>query len=205
MRMHLTLTARWLTPGRGLSAYDSAALMTGNARPHRVETDPRRGGAFYDQPEVFERYQAHRAWPLNANVTLAGSLGRAVLGDLEDFQGLPEMFDLVPSRMALHYLDDIGALLRQCHRSLSGGGRIVFSVVHPVITSHDQRPSTNEPRQDWLVDHYFVEGPRRRVWLGADSVWQHRTIDTYVAELRRAGFALTNLRECAPPPGAFQR
>jgi hypothetical protein len=75
---------------------------------------------------------------------------------------------------------------------------VVFTVVHPVITSHDARESSAEPRQNWVVDDYFVTGSRDQRWLGTRTVWQHRTIDDYVTELRNAGFALVNLRECAP-------
>lgn len=33
---------------------------------------------------------------------------------------------------------------------------------------------------------------------GSRTVWHHRTVEDYVTELRNAGFALINLRECAP-------
>jgi cyclopropane fatty-acyl-phospholipid synthase-like methyltransferase len=138
-----------------------------------------------------------------ANAALTGRKARAVLGDLEDFESQPGAFDLIVSRMALHYLAHISLLLRRCHQSLAAGGRIVFTVTHPVITSHDGRANTTEPRQDWLMDNYFDEGARPQVWLGAESVWLHRTIETYVTELRHAGFSLTNLRECAPQPDRF--
>jgi hypothetical protein len=50
-------------------------------------------------------------------------------------------------------------------------------------------------RQHRLVNNYFIEESRAQVWLGTDSVWQHRTIETDVRELRGAGFDLTNLRD----------
>ena len=89
-------------------------------------------------------------------------------------------------------------MLAACHSSLSPGGRVVFTVVHPVITSHDARASTEELRADWVVDDYFAAGPRELDWLGAAAVWHHRTIEDYVAALQGAGFELTALRECAP-------
>jgi cyclopropane fatty-acyl-phospholipid synthase-like methyltransferase len=138
-----------------------------------------------------------------ATAHLDGTPATVSLGDLEDFEACAEPFDLIVSRMALHYLEDIGALFGHSYRSLTAGGRIVFTVTHPVVTSNDRRASTNERRQDWLVDNYFIEGPRAQVWLGTDSVWQHRTIETYIRELRGAGFDLTNLRECAPRPESF--
>jgi SAM-dependent methyltransferase len=233
--------------------------MTSSEEPERDETRSRHGGEFYDQPEVFARYQQHRAWHLNPNATLEehafleelgsvaqarvldlgcgdastgvtllaagcgtylgidgshlmvqaagetleGTVGHAVFGDLENYESQPEAFDLIVSRMVLHYLEDISTLLRRCYESLAPDGRIVFTVTHPVITSHDRRASTTQRRQDWLVDNYFLEGPRSQIWLGAESVWQHRTIETYVRELRTAGFDLANLRECEPQPDRF--
>ena len=85
--------------------------------------------------------------------------------------------------MALHYVADLGGALRACRACLAPGGRLVFTVVHPVITSHDARESSAEPRQNWVVDDYFVSGPRNQQWLGTRTVWQHRTIEDYVTEL----------------------
>jgi SAM-dependent methyltransferase len=214
----------------------------------------RRGGSFYDDSELFERYQQHRTWSLNPNVVmeahalfeelgpvsglrvldlgcgdaeigrellnagaahyrgidgsarmieaarriLEGTTGEAVLCDIEDLAEPAESFDLVLSRMALHYVADLEGVLRACHACLAPGGRLVFTVVHPVITSHDARESSTEPRQNWIVDGYFVTGPRDQQWLGSRTVWHHRTIEDYVTEMRNAGFALINLRECAP-------
>ena len=75
-----------------------------------------------------------------------------------------------------------------------------FTVVHPVITSHDPRQNSKEPRQNWIVDDYFVPGPRYQQWLGTSTVWHHRTIENYFTELRKAGFALINLRSAHLSP-----
>ncbi|MFK4043105.1 hypothetical protein ACI2LC_45525 [Nonomuraea wenchangensis] len=55
--------------------------------------------------------------------------------------------------------------------------RLLIKVVHPVITSHEARQSTNEARTNWVVDD--------------------------VAALTRAQFAITALRECAPRQDRF--
>ena len=39
------------------------------------------------------------------------------------------------SRMALHYIVDIAALFARVYATLADGGRFVFSIEHPVITS----------------------------------------------------------------------
>lgn len=138
-----------------------------------------------------------------ARSTLDGTFGEVVQGDIEDFASPPGTFDLVVSRLALHYVEDLGGVLAACRACLAPGGRIVFTVVHPVITSHDARAATNELRTDWVVDDYFAAGPRRRDWMGGTVDWHHRTIEDYLAELGRAGFALTALRECAPRRDRF--
>ncbi len=228
--------------------------MGGPSQPRLQNADDRRGGAFYDDPQLFERYRQHRSWPLNPNTTmegpalsdelgavaglhvldlgcgdaeigrellaagaaryrgidgsaqmvqaaqrtLEGTSGEAVLCDIEDLAEPAESFDLVLSRMALHYVADLAGALRACRACLAPGGRVVFTVVHPVITSHDARENRAEPRQNWVVDGYFLPGPREQQWLGTSTIWQHRTIEEYVTELHNAGFALVNLRECPP-------
>ncbi len=219
------------------------------------DPDARLGGAFYDEPGVFDRYQEHRRWSLNPNVVmeepaLLEELGRVTglrildlgcgaatigpgllragcasylgidsshrmldaaratlsgcasadvrLGDIQELVLVDASFDLVISRMALHYIERLGDVLHRCHEWLAPGGRLVFTVTHPLVTSHDARVSTEEPRQDWIVDRYFEQGPRDQLWLGGRTVWQHRTIERYVSELRDAGFELINLRECEP-------
>lgn len=140
---------------------------------------------------------------LAARSTLGGTPGQVIQGDIEDFQSPPDTFDLVISRLALHYVEDIAAVMSAGRACLAPGGRIVFTVVHPVISSHDARDTTDELRTNWVVDDYFVSGPREQDWLGGTVVWHHRTTEDYVAALVRAGFALTALRECPPQRTRF--
>jgi SAM-dependent methyltransferase len=228
--------------------------MSTQSRSRLGDADDRRGSAFYDDLESFERYQRHREWSLSPNAVmegpafweelgpvaglrvldlgcgdaragrelleagasrylgidgsrrmvgaaqrmLAGTVGEVVLCDIEDLDEPEGSFDLVLSRMALHYVADLGRVLRGCYQCLVPGGRLLLSVVHPVITSHDARGSSTEPRQDWVVDDYFLAGPRDQQWLGARTVWHHRTVEDYVSAMLGAGFTLTGLRECIP-------
>ncbi|GAA3113091.1 methyltransferase [Streptosporangium carneum] len=138
-----------------------------------------------------------------AAVNLAGSSGRVEKMDIEEFAAPSGTFDLIVSRLALHYVDDLTPVLSACWRSLSPGGRLLITVVHPVITSHEAHQSTREARTDWVVDDYFHTGARRRDWLGSTVTWYHRTIEDYVTALTRAHFAITSLRECAPRHDRF--
>jgi SAM-dependent methyltransferase len=139
-----------------------------------------------------------------ARDALLGTAGEAQRGTIESFSAPPQSFDLVISRMALHYVEDLDATLAACHDCLrGGGGRMVFTVVHPVVTSHDARESDEERRTSWVVDDYFDESPRELDWLGERVVWHHRTVERYVSSFQRAGFRVTALSECAPRPERF--
>ncbi len=123
---------------------------------------------------------------------------RFIHGDIEEFDlGVGE-FDVVVSRMALHHVEQLDAAFDRVHRALNEGGRLVFSVVHPVITSHDH--TGDGPRTSWVVDGYFDRGPRERAWFGSTVVWQHRTVEDYVRLVTDHGFRLDVLSECEPSP-----
>lgn len=138
-----------------------------------------------------------------ARQELAGTSARLHRSPLEELDLDPAAFDLVVSRMAFHYVADLDALLADCHRWLTPSGRLVITVVHPVLTSPLNPPVSRTPRTDWTVDDYFSPGPRRRTWMGMEVTWQHRTLEAHVAALTANGFTLTDLRECAPDPTRF--
>ncbi len=133
-----------------------------------------------------------------ARAQVEGAGGEIRLCAIEEFSAPAGSYDLIVSRMALHYVDDLRAALAACAFALTPGGRIVLTVVHPVVTSHDGRSSTREQRTNWLVDDYVSSGAREQIWMGGRVWWHHRTIEEYVAAFLEAGFALTRLSECAP-------
>jgi SAM-dependent methyltransferase len=79
------------------------------------------------------------------NRALHGMSGRVELIDIEDFSAPPSSFVLIVSRLAFHYVEDLAPVLAACRASLTPGGRIVFTVVHPVLTSYD--PGVRGPRK----------------------------------------------------------
>jgi SAM-dependent methyltransferase len=127
---------------------------------------------------------------------LTGLRARVELADLEAFTVPPDCADLVTARLSLHYVADLVAVLRAVARALRPGGRFVMTVVHPVITSHDN-PS-DQPRTTWTVDDYFRPGPRTRIWFGSEVTWHHRTVEQYAAALVESGLSLTTIGECPP-------
>lgn len=113
--------------------------------------------------------------------------------DLETLNGTPaglddpeQGYDIAFSGLALHYLVNLEAALRQVFRSLKPGGLFVFSVEHPIFTA-PRRPGFNKTsgaagadHQDWLLSSYFAEGEREVDWLGAPVRKQHRTTSRLV-------------------------
>jgi SAM-dependent methyltransferase len=120
--------------------------------------------------------------------------------DMEGAELPQAAFDLAYSSLALHYVEDLGGLLAKVHRALVPGGRIVFSVEHPIFTAPTQ-PGWSvgvDGRKIWPVDSYLREGPRQTDWLAKDVIKQHRTLATYVNLLLQLGFALSHIEEWGP-------
>jgi SAM-dependent methyltransferase len=136
---------------------------------------------------------------------LVGTIGKVVQGMVENWDYPAEAFDLVVSRLVFHYIKDVDAVFKQVYHTLSGGGRFVFSVEHPVITSCDRAWLGNGPRQDWIVDNYFTTGRRVTSWLGGQVVKYHRTVENYFVGLQRAGFVVESLREAEPQRERFEQ
>ncbi|MEQ8677269.1 MAG: class I SAM-dependent methyltransferase [Aggregatilineales bacterium] len=117
----------------------------------------------------------------------------------EQWAYIPDDFDLVISRLALHYVGEIASVFNGIYQTLSVGGKFVFSVEHPVITSCNRSlEQTGGLRQDWIVDDYFITGLRHVKWMGGEVIKYHRTIADYYALLQQVGFHIQALRESAP-------
>jgi SAM-dependent methyltransferase len=114
---------------------------------------------------------------------------------------LPEAsFDLAYSSLALHYVADFAGLVAAVHRALAPGGRLIFSVEHPIFTA-PTNPGwavAASGGKTWPVDGYLYEGPRRTDWLTQGVIKQHRTVASYVNLLLRSGFMLTHVEEWGP-------
>lgn len=138
-----------------------------------------------------------------AQANLAGSEGRVIQAAMEDWDYPAQQFDLVTSRLALHYIKDLDALCRRVFQTLVAGGRFVFSVEHPVITSCSRSRPDGGLHQDWLVDDYFASGRRVTNWMGGQVVKYHRTVEEYFMGLQAAGFVVDGLRESRPQRHLF--
>ncbi|HEU0058676.1 MAG TPA: class I SAM-dependent methyltransferase [Hyphomicrobiaceae bacterium] len=122
--------------------------------------------------------------------------------DLETIKLQPKAYGLVYSSLAFHYLDNLERLLGQVRSALAPGGRLVFSVEHPMVTAPRQPGWIDDAsgRSCWPVSDYLREGERSTDWLAKGVIKQHRTIATYVGLLLRQGLQLTHLEEWGPTP-----
>ena len=80
------------------------------------------------------------------------------------------------------------------------GGRLVFSVEHPIYTA-PARPGWSVDaagRKTWPVDGYLDEGPRVTDWLAKGVVKQHRTVGDLPQPAAPLGFALSHVEEWGP-------
>jgi SAM-dependent methyltransferase len=120
--------------------------------------------------------------------------------DMEQLELPLASFDLVYSSLVLHYIDGLDELMAEVYRSLVPGGRLVFSVEHPIFTAPaDPGWSLNAAgHKTWPVDRYLDEGPRSTDWLAKGVVKQHRTLATYINLLLRLGFAISHVVEWGP-------
>ncbi|QFT87606.1 putative methyltransferase YcgJ [Bacillus sp. THAF10] len=117
---------------------------------------------------------------------------------MESYYYPPGTFDLVTSRLAIHYLADVDVLFQQIYQTLKAEGKFVFSVQHPLTTSCFASKKTGDKRGNWLVDDYFLEGERKEPWMEQTVVKYHRTTEHYFSALTKAGFSVQALREGTP-------
>jgi SAM-dependent methyltransferase len=138
-----------------------------------------------------------------ARETLAGTSGQVQHCSLEDWEAPADAFDLAVARLSLHYLADLAPVFAQVYHTLADGGRFVFSVEHPVITSCDRGWPAGTLRQAWVVDDYFATGARDTAWMGGTVRKYHRTVEDHFRALQDASFVVEQLRESRPQRALF--
>ncbi|MBI4779782.1 MAG: class I SAM-dependent methyltransferase [Oscillatoriophycideae cyanobacterium NC_groundwater_1537_Pr4_S-0.65um_50_18] len=137
-----------------------------------------------------------------ALVQLTNTLGKVHHGRLETWKAQSEQVDLVSSRLALQYVENLEPVFCEAYQALRPGGRMIFSVEHPVITSNFASLAEGR-RTNWLVDDYFKPGARVHQWLGHEVTKYHRTLEEYFDLITMTGFKLERIRESRPLPQNF--
>lgn len=123
-----------------------------------------------------------------------------VWADLESLTLPQAAYDLVYSSLALHYVENLDALMAQVHTALKPGGALVVSVEHPMMTAPAQAVWSTDPhgRKTWPVSCYLEEGSRETDWLAKGVIKQHRTMATYLNMLLGLGFDIWQIVEWGP-------
>jgi SAM-dependent methyltransferase len=100
--------------------------------------------------------------------------------------------DVVVSALVWHYVDDRLGALREFHRVLREGGRVVISSGHPT--------------DDWLRDggSYFEVRHKAEYWSSLDATFAswHLPLTVLCDEFAGAGFVIERLLEPRPTPEA---
>lgn len=133
-----------------------------------------------------------------ASENLAGLNAELHLTAMENFRFAENSSDIVISRMAMHYIENLDKLLSSIKSALKKDGKFIFSVQHPLTTSSFKSKSAGERKGDWIVDDYFQQGRRDEPWMGKTIIKYHRTIETYFTLLSKAGFLVEALQEGEP-------
>lgn len=151
----------------------------------------------------YEGIEGSEAMCFLAKESLKETTGTLFQGAMEEYPFPKERFDIVTSRFAIHYIEDIEALFANVHQTLKHQGQFLFSVQHPLTTSSFASKQAGNRRENWLVDDYFIQGERKEPWIDKIVVKHHRTIETYFTALAKAGFKITALREGEPDRRLF--
>jgi SAM-dependent methyltransferase len=144
-----------------------------------------------------------------ARRALAGTAAEVRLENLNRWSGHDlGRFDAVVSRLALHRVHNLARLLETLHHHLVPGGRLTFSVPHPIATAGLSHPPEHNGAAP-LVYLYFHDGERPALSPGGSTdslppVW-HRRMDSYLRELRYCGFRLDEFCEGLPGTVAEDR
>lgn len=125
---------------------------------------------------------------------------------IEDLELPPSHFDLVVSSLALHYVADYAAVVRNVTRWLAPGGSFVYTVHHPILSaSRENDPWIRDADGNllyWAVDDYGDEGRRELEWMVSGVVVYHRTLATLLNELIDNGLAIERVLEPEAVPEA---
>ncbi len=129
-------------------------------------------------------------------------LARKRLGDEADVRvadlGAPlpypdDKFDLVVASLSLHYVEDWASALTELRRVLKPGGRLIVSIIHPMIYA------IVYPEADYFALTQYSEDYD----YGEETVWMtywHRPLQDVINTFIQAGFHITRVTE--PPPAA---
>jgi len=119
---------------------------------------------------------------------------------MEDLDFGKEVFDLVVSSLAFHYISDLQKMFQNVYDFLKPSGWLLFSIEHPIFTSsqgihHGWIKDSSGNKLCWPVDCYSDEGKRESHWFVDGVIKYHRTFSTIMNALIVAGFTIRTVVE----------
>jgi len=121
---------------------------------------------------------------------------------MEDISALQEIFDVVISSLAFHYVEDFDGVISNIYKLLNEGGMFVFSQENPLCTCHSGGDrwtrDENGNKLHMNLSNYGVEGERESVWFVDNVKKYHRTFSSIVNSIIEAGFTVEKMIEPLP-------
>lgn len=121
---------------------------------------------------------------------------------IEEISKLHKKFDIVISSLAMHYVENYEAVVRDVYQLLKDGGIFVFSQEHPLTTcfsSGDRWTKDENGKKLYLnLMDYGVEGERETTWFVDGVKKYHRTFSTMLNTLIQEGFSIESVIEPLP-------
>ena len=123
-----------------------------------------------------------------------------VQADLEGLTLERRSLDLIYSSLTFHYLKHLDFLIPEIAGALVPGGRLVFSVEHPMLTApkHPGWATDKDGMKAWPVNRYLEDGARETDWFAPGVIKQHRSMTSYLNMLIRNGLKIIHVEEWGP-------
>lgn len=119
--------------------------------------------------------------------------------DMECLSELDEIFDVVTSSLAIHYVADFSKLAENVFSILDENGIFLFSQEHPIFTAPKRgthwEVDINGNIKGMILEDYSVAGKRDVEWIVKHVEKYHRTFSDIINTLVSTGFAIEKLRE----------
>lgn len=120
--------------------------------------------------------------------------------DAANLKGLNRAnYDVVLSNMMLMDVRRYRSAIKEASRVLKHGGRLVFSIIHPLYSDWQHQVVTYKGRKYYarILKKYLSETDTDRAhWkIGHDTVHYHRPLQSYVHVLHDAGMCVSDLHE----------
>jgi len=106
-------------------------------------------------------------------------------------------FDIVTCNLALHAIEDAKSAIRECGRVVKPGGRLVFSIMHPVTDTVESSDYKRDSRGFYVKLRSYGKGRAKahRGFRLTKVLNYHRPFGFYMNELFGNGFVVSGCRE----------